>query len=43
LEEIEAQLKYFLGTVRFKNSFFAKARAITTGFDDGDLVRIKYS
>lgn len=39
--KINEELKDFTASVTFKNSFFAKAKAITTGFDDGDLVRIK--
>jgi len=41
LDKIKSQLKDFTKTDRFKNSFFAKAKAITTGFDDGDLVKVK--
>lgn len=41
LEKIRVQLKDFTKTNDFKNSFFSKAKAITTGFDDGDLVKIK--
>jgi hypothetical protein len=41
LERIKSQLKDFTKTDKFKNSFFAKAKAITTGFDDGDLIKIK--
>jgi hypothetical protein len=41
LERIKYQLKDFTKTEKFKNSFFAKAKAITTGFDDGDLIKIK--
>jgi hypothetical protein len=40
-EKIEKTIKEFLKTEAFKNSFLNKAKAITTGFDDGDLVRLK--
>lgn len=40
-QKIKAQLLEFTETDEFKNSFFAKAKAITTGFDDGELVRIR--
>lgn len=39
--KVNEELKDFTASVTFKNSFFANAKAITTGFDDGDLVRIK--
>lgn len=41
LDKIKSQIKDFTKTDKFKNSFFAKAKAITTGFDDGDLIKIK--
>lgn len=41
LDKVKSQLNDFTKTDNFKNSFFAKATAITAGFDDGDLVRIK--
>jgi hypothetical protein len=41
LNRIKSQLKDFTKTEKFRKSFFSKAKAITTGFDDGDLVRIK--
>jgi hypothetical protein len=41
LDKIKSQLKAFAKTEKFHHSFFAKAKAITTGFDDGDLVNIK--
>ena len=41
LDKVKVHLEDFTKTGKFKNSFFAKAKAITTGFDDGDLVRIK--
>ncbi len=41
LDRITAQLKKFTKTDKFKNSFFAKAKAITTDFNGEDLVKIK--
>lgn len=41
LDKIKKQLQDFTNTEKFKNSFFAKAKAITTGFDDGDLIIVK--
>ena len=40
-KKVEKTLKDFIKTETFKSSYFAKAKAITTGFDDGDLVRIR--
>lgn len=40
LEEVEKYLKDFVNSSVFSGSFFAKAKAIATGFDDGDLVVI---
>ena len=40
LQKIKTQLEDFSKTDKFKSSFFSKAKAITTGFDDGDLERI---
>ncbi|MBK6725042.1 MAG: hypothetical protein IPG58_17820 [Acidobacteria bacterium] len=40
LETFTAQLTRFTQTDSFINSFFVDAVAITTGFDDGDLVNI---
>jgi hypothetical protein len=40
LDQIESELKTFSKSAKFRNSFFSKAQAVTTGFDDGDLVRI---
>jgi hypothetical protein len=41
LDKIKTQLAEFTKTEKFKNSSLAKANAVTIGFDDGDLVRIK--
>jgi len=41
LEKIKSELSVFTRTDKFRNSFFAKAKAITTGFDDGDLIKVK--
>jgi hypothetical protein len=41
LEKVKFQLFKFIKTDQFKNSFFRYAKAITVGFDDGDLHRIK--
>lgn len=41
LNRIKSQLMDFTRTEKFRKSFFSRAKAITTGFDDGDLVRIK--
>jgi uncharacterized protein YciU (UPF0263 family) len=41
LEQVRNKLVSFTETEQFRNSFFAKAEAITLGFDDGDLIRIK--
>lgn len=41
LDKIKSKLKDFTKTEKFKNSFFAKAKAITVGFDEGDLEMIK--
>ncbi len=38
---IEKRVKQFVKSEEFKNSYFNDAKAITVGFDDGDLVRIK--
>ncbi|HQU91595.1 MAG TPA: hypothetical protein PLK77_04820 [Pyrinomonadaceae bacterium] len=40
LEKIRIQLIEFTATETFQRSFLARAHAITTGFDDGDLVLI---
>jgi len=39
--KIEQMLKDFINSDTFKRSFFSEAKAITTGFDDGDLIRVK--
>ncbi|WP_336515046.1 hypothetical protein [Pollutibacter soli] len=39
--KINNELKEFTASVNFRNSFFANAKAITTGLADGNLVRIK--
>jgi hypothetical protein len=41
LESIVGMLAEFLKSEVYRKSFFPNAKAITTGFDDGDLVRIK--
>ncbi|MFL9483369.1 hypothetical protein ACI6Q2_11375 [Chitinophagaceae bacterium LWZ2-11] len=38
LETIRLHLQDFINTEKYKNSFFINAKAITTGFDDGDLI-----
>ncbi|MBO9154935.1 hypothetical protein ACFOTA_22155 [Chitinophaga sp. GCM10012297] len=40
LERIISELSAFVRTEKFATSFFSKAEAVSTGFDDGDLVRI---
>ena len=40
-ENVVKILNTFITTEDFKNSFLNHAKAITTGFDDGDLIRIK--
>jgi len=40
-EKILSSIRATAKTEKFRHSFFAKAKAITTGFDDGDLVRIQ--
>ena len=41
LNKIKSQVKEFLNTEKFKNSYLAKAETITMHFDDGDLLRLK--
>lgn len=41
LATVEAELQAWSDSEAFRNSFFADAEAITTGFDDGDLIRIR--
>ncbi|HEX6429818.1 MAG TPA: hypothetical protein VF008_19125 [Niastella sp.] len=39
--KVKKMIKDFMKTDTYKKSFFAKAKAITIGFDDGDLEKIK--
>jgi hypothetical protein len=41
LKKIELMLKDFVNSETYNHSFFSKAKAITTGFDDGDLILIR--
>ncbi|MBT1688663.1 hypothetical protein [Dawidia soli] len=41
LEKAVAMLEAYVASSDFKKSFLKNAKAITTGFDDGELVRIK--
>jgi hypothetical protein len=41
LANVELSLRRFMDTDTFKNSFLAQAEAITIGFDDGDLIRLR--
>ena len=41
LELIADAARRFLASTEGSASFLAKARAVTVGFDDGDLVRVK--
>lgn len=41
LDKAVASLTAYTTTATFQSSFLATVTAITTGFDDGDLVRIK--
>jgi hypothetical protein len=41
LEKTKAIVEAYLSTDDFRNSFLKNAKAITTGFDDGDLFRVK--
>ncbi len=41
VDRIMAQLKEFTQTVKFKHSFFAKAKAIITDFNGENLVKVK--
>jgi len=34
-------IKSYVGSVEFENSILGRAEAVTTGFDDGELIRIK--
>ena len=40
LNKISLELADFTDTEIFRNSFFSDAKAITTGFDDGDVILI---
>jgi hypothetical protein len=40
-EKVSNMVKDYMGKDSFRNSFLDKAIAITTGFDDGDLLRLK--
>lgn len=40
MDKIVSELTAFSKSSRFRNSYFSQAQAITTGFDDGDLVQI---
>lgn len=39
--KVESIIKGFMKSETYKNSFLAKAKAVTVGFDDGDLVRLQ--
>jgi hypothetical protein len=41
LSDVQLLIKEFKKTSEFKGSFLVKAKAIATGFDDGDLLLIK--
>lgn len=41
LEDVKKNIETFTRQDSFKNSFLDKAEAIATGFDEGDLYRIK--
>jgi hypothetical protein len=41
LEKAKVTIEQFVTSDKFENSFMRSAKAITTGFDDGDLLRIK--
>ncbi|RDV15471.1 hypothetical protein DXT99_08220 [Pontibacter diazotrophicus] len=41
LEVSEGLISEYVNSENFNNSIFKNAEAITTGFDDGDLVRVK--
>jgi hypothetical protein len=40
-DKVKQMIKDFMKTDTYKKSFFIKAKAITIGFDDGDLEKIK--
>lgn len=41
LERVVEAVRAFLSSGDGRETFLAKARAVTVGFDDGDLVRVK--
>ena len=41
LDKVEQSLREFKKSTTYKQSFLAKAKAVTTGFDDGDLIRLQ--
>jgi hypothetical protein len=41
LEKVRLTIKQFVSSDKFNESFMRNAEAITTGFDDGELLRIK--
>jgi hypothetical protein len=41
LEKAKLTIEQFISSDKFNDSFLRNAEAITTGFDDGDLLRIK--
>ena len=41
LEKVKAIIQEFVSSEKFSTSFMKHAEAITAGFDDGDLIRIK--
>jgi hypothetical protein len=41
LEKVKLTVEDFVSSDKFENSFLRHAKFITTGFDDGDLLRIK--
>ena len=40
LETVKKYLKDFVTSAYYANSFFSNAKAIATGFDEGDLIEI---
>jgi len=40
-DNVKKMLQLFIEEPAFKTSFLSKAKAITVGFDDGDLERVK--
>lgn len=43
LADVKKYIENYIQSPNFKNSFLEKAKAIATGFDDGDLFIIKTS